>query len=176
MKNIVLYKSKYGNTLSYAKWIAEALDYEIRDFSKFHKNEVKNYQHIIFGSGVYMGKMNHIKKVLQIFKDKPIMIFACAGNNNDKEEIDVIKKSNFTDHELSFHRFFYLPGGVDFTKVKGIKKIMLNVFKNILEKKQNKTNDEIAILDAFTNPTYYVDKKHINDIVNYAKNLKLSQN
>ncbi len=32
MKNIVLYKSKYGNTLQYATWIAEELGWELRDF------------------------------------------------------------------------------------------------------------------------------------------------
>ncbi|MDY0278507.1 MAG: flavodoxin domain-containing protein [Acholeplasma sp.] len=171
MKSIVLYKSKYGNTLQYATWISEELNWELRDFSKFKKSEIKNYQNIIFGSGVYMGKMNKINKVLNWFVDKPIIIFACAGNDNVEKDIEVIKENNFTENQLNFHKFFYLPGGVDFSKVKGIFKMMINIFRKMLEKKKDKTPDEKAILEGFINPTNLVDKKHIEEIVNYAKNL-----
>jgi flavodoxin len=106
MKNIVLYKSRYGNTFQYATWIAEALHWEIRELSEFKKEEINEYQNIIFGTGVYMGKMNQIKKVLKWFEDKPIIIFACAGNNNVREDIEVIKRNNFTEEQLVFHNFF----------------------------------------------------------------------
>lgn len=169
MKNIVLYKSKYGNTKQYATWMAEALQWELRDFSDFRKEEAGHYNKIIFGTGVYMGKMNKLGKALTMFKDKPILIFACAGNNNVQEDIDVIKKRNFTEEQLSFHRFFYVPGGVDFSKVKGPFRVMLSVFRKVMEKKKEKTADEEAILQGFTHPTNYVDRKHIEPIVAYAR-------
>ncbi|MEA5017197.1 MAG: flavodoxin domain-containing protein [Erysipelotrichaceae bacterium] len=171
MKNIVLYQSKYGNTYQYAKWIAEDLGWEIIEFSKFSKSDIKNYQNIIFGSGVYMGKMNKITKVLKWFKDKPIIIFACAGNNNVEKDINDIKNRNFTAEQLKFHHFFYLPGGVDFTKVKGVFRTMLNIFRSVMLKRKNLTKDEEAILAGFDNPTNYVDKKHIDKIVMFAKSL-----
>lgn len=171
MKNIVLYKSKHGNTFQYATWIAEELDCEIRDFSKFKKSEINKYQNIIFGTAVYMSKMNKLDKALRWFKEKPIIIFGCAGNNNVEKDIEDIKRNNFTEEQLAFHKFFYLPGGVDFSKVKGIFKVMLGVFKKVMEKKQNKTSDEAAILDGFNNPTNYVDRKEIEAIVAYVKNI-----
>lgn len=169
MKNIVLYKSRYGNTFQYATWIAEDLGWELRDFSEFRKEEIDDYQNIIFGSGVYMGKMNQIKKVLEWFKGKPIIIFACAGNHNVEKDIDVIKKNNFTSEQLAFHQFFYLPGGVDFSKVKGVFKMMLDVFRKVMEKKKNRTQDQEAILEGFYHPTNYVDKKEIEAIVAFAR-------
>ncbi|WP_423189840.1 flavodoxin domain-containing protein [Alkalibacterium sp. f15] len=171
MKNIVLYKSKYGHTFQYATWIAEDLGWEIRDFSEFKKTEIKDYDTIIFGSGVYMGKINKIKKVLEWFKDKPIIIVACAGNNNVEKDITDIKNNNFSKEQLAFHTFFYVPGGVDFSKVKGINKMMLNVFIKIVERKKKKTEDEEAILDSYYHPTNYVDKKHIGAIVSYAEKI-----
>lgn len=169
MKNIVLYKSKYGNTRRYATWIAEELGWELRDFSDFHKKEIGEYHTVIFGSGVYMGKMNQIKKALRMFQDKPIIFFACAGNNNDPAEIEVIRKGNFTEAQRAFHAFFYLPGGVDLSKVQGLYKIMLQVFKKVMERKKQKTPEDIAILDGFYNPTHYVDRKHIDAIVSFAR-------
>lgn len=130
MKNIVLYKSKYGNTFQYVTWIAEELDWEIRDFSKFKKSEIKNYNTIIFGSGVYIGRMNNIRKVLEWFKEKLIIIFDCGGNNNVEKDITGIKNNNFNEDQIAFHTFFYLPGGIDFSKVKGIVKLMINIYKN----------------------------------------------
>ena len=170
MNNIVLYQSKYGHSMQYATWIAEELNWELKDFKKFKKSEIKNYQNIIFGSGVFIGKMNHIKTVLKWFKDKPIILFACAGNNNVQSDIDEIKKANFTHEQLSFHHFFYLPGGVDFTKVNGFMKSMMNVFIKMIDKKQDKTRDEIALLESYKNPTYFVDKIYINDLISYVQN------
>ncbi len=171
MKNIVLYKSKYGHTFQYATWIAEELNWELRDFSNFKRTEINNHQNIIFGTGVYMGRMNKIKKVLKWFKEKPIIIFACAGNNNVEKDINDIKNNNFNEEQLVFHDFFYLPGGIYFTKVDGIFKNMLNVYKKYLEMKNRKTEDEKAILEAFYTPTNYVDKNQIEDIVTYTKKI-----
>ncbi|AUD64243.1 hypothetical protein BK011_00505 [Tenericutes bacterium MZ-XQ] len=169
MKGIVLYKSKYGHTKQYAQWIADELNFESKDFSKFSKKDIHGYEIIIFGSGVYMGKMNDIKPVLKLFRNKPIVIFACAGNPGLEKEINDIKQTNFTSEELSFHKFFYLPGGVDFTKVKGLMKLIVGMFHFILKHKKNLTNDEKQILKGYNEPTYYVDKKHIKSIVEYVK-------
>lgn len=171
MKNIVLYKSRYGNTFQYATWIAEELGWEIRNFSDFKQSEISQYHNVIFGTGVYIGKMSKNKKVLNWFKEKPIIIFACGGNNNVQKDIDVIKSKNFNEEQLKFHQFFYLPGGVDFTKAKGITRRMLNVFRRVMEKKKNKTEDEKAILDGFVHPTNYVDKREIQSVVSYARNI-----
>lgn len=171
MKNIVLYKSKYGNTKQYAEWIAEALNWDIRDFSEFKKREINQYQNIIFGTGVYIGKMNQIKKVLSWFKNKPIIIYACAGNNRVQKEIDIIKAKNFTEAQLAFHHFFYLPGGVDYSKVTGLFKIMLSFFQKMMAKNPNPTEDEKAILDGFDHPTHYVALAEIEELVSYAKTL-----
>lgn len=115
--------------------------------------------------------MSKIKKILKWFANKPIIIFACAGNNNVQKDIDDIIKNNFNEAQMKMHKFFYLPGGVDFSKVKGILKPMLNFFKKSLEKKSELTPDEQAMLDGFTNPTNLVDKKHIQALIDYAKML-----
>jgi menaquinone-dependent protoporphyrinogen IX oxidase len=162
VNNIVLYKSKYGNTLQYATWIAEELGWELRDFSHLKKSEIRNYQHVIFGSGVYMGRMSQFSKVLRWFQQQPIIIFACAGNLNNTEEIERIKMRNLTSAQLSFHQFFYLPGGVDFSKMKGFMKKMVDFYGRRIEAKKNRTDDENAILENMKHPTHYVNKKFID--------------
>lgn len=172
MNGIVLYKSKYVHSKQYATWIADKLNFELKDISNFDKKDIDNYEIIIFGSGVYMGKISQIKRVLKMFLMKPIIIFACAGNPGLDKEINDIKQANFNPEDLQHHKFFYLPGGVDFTKVKGLMKIIVNMFHFILKHKKNLTNDEKQILKGYNEPTYYVDIKHITGIVDYVKTLE----
>lgn len=73
------------------------------------------------------------------------------------------------EEQLAFHKFFYLPGGVDFSKVQGLFKSMLNVFRKVLEMKKNKTEEQKAILEGFYHPTNYVDKKHIEPILAFVQ-------
>ncbi|MCK7487702.1 MAG: flavodoxin domain-containing protein [Bacillus subtilis] len=110
--NIVLYRSKYGHTLQYATWIANALNAELRAFDAFKKKEIANYDTIVFGTGVYIGAMNGLKKALKMFANKPVVIFACGGNAGIEADIQHIKDHNFTQDQLAFHSFFYLPGGL----------------------------------------------------------------
>lgn len=169
MKNIVLYKSKYGNTLKYATWISETLGWELLDFSKFKKSDVHKYDKIIFGTAVYMGKMYQIKKALKTFKAKPIIIFTTGGNPGVPSEIKKITDKNLSEADLSKHQFFYLPAGVDFSKTKGLFKFVLKLMANSLEKKKNRTPEQDAILEGYKKPIVYVDKKYINEIVAFAK-------
>jgi len=55
--------------------------------------------------------------------------------------------------------------------VKGTIKIVINVFIKIVENKKNKNGYEEAILKSYYHPTNYVDKKHIQAIVSYAKKI-----
>lgn len=169
MNGIVLYKSKYGHTKQYATWIADALNFELKELASFKKSDIKKYDKIIYGSGVYMGKMNKIKRVKKLFSNKPIVIFACAGNPGLDKEINDIKQTNFVDQELKYHKFFYLPGGLDFSKVKGPMKLLTSTLHFILKHKKELTPDEKQILKGYSEPTYYVDKKHINDLLEYVQ-------
>ncbi len=168
MSTIVIYKSKYGHTLRYAEIIAKKLECEFVDFDEIKKKELLKYDKVVFGSGVYVNKLKKIKKVLKLFKDKPIVIFACGGSNEFSEHESNIFKSNFTEEQLRFHKCFYLPGGLDMNKITGLMKFFMGNFKKILEKKQNKTPDEEGFLFGFNNPTDYVSEEYTLPLVEYV--------
>jgi menaquinone-dependent protoporphyrinogen IX oxidase len=169
--NIVLYLSKYGHTKQYASWIAKALNADIMPFNEFRKKDLIKYDHVIFGTGVYIGKMNGIKKALKMFHHKPAVIFACGGNAGVEEDIKRITEVNFSPELLAFHKFFYLPGGLDLSKVRGIMKFFMNIGRKSLQNKPDKTKDDIEFLKGFEHPTYFVDEKHIAPIVDYVNGL-----
>lgn len=169
MKGIVLYRSKYGHTRRYATWLSESLEWELKELSDFKKKEVKDYDHVIFGTGVYINRMKGIRRVMRLFKEKPIIVFACGGNDGVEEEIERIRTRNLTKDQQDFHTFFYVPGGLDFTKVKGLLGPMMKLSHRMLEKKKDRTKEEEDFLKGFTEPTDLVDRKHTEAILEYVK-------
>ena len=151
--------------------IATALGYGMKEFKSFKKKEVDQYDHIIFGTGVYMGKMKKLKRAKRLFRDKSVTIFACGGNNNVEQDIAKIKSDNFTKEELAFHRFFYLPGGIDRTKLSFFTKILFGFIEKTLDKKADRTRDEDEFLHWLKHPDDFVDEKHIASLVKYVEKL-----
>jgi menaquinone-dependent protoporphyrinogen IX oxidase len=170
MNTIILYQSKYGHTKRYAEMIANEIECEAKPYKKAIKDDLSTYDQIVFGTGVYMGKMKKLTAIKKRFHDRPITIFACGGNNNIEKDIETIKDKNFTETELAFHHFFYLPGGMDLSKMGGLMKLWFKLIEKMLTSKKDKTPDEDAFLDSLQNPKDYVDKKHIADIVAWLKN------
>lgn len=172
MDRIVIYRSKYGHTEAYAKMIAEELSCKAVSLKELNKKEMLDYDQVVFGTGVYMGKMKKLKMILDVFKEKQIVLFACGGNNNVEKDIEDIKKNNLTKELLDYHKFFYLPGGMDLSKIKGPMKFMFKLIGRILENKKDKTHDEEEFLRGMKNPENLVDKKHITPLVEFVKQLK----
>lgn len=107
MKIAILYGTKYGATEKTAKMISEKLmpaydekndgSMDIDIINLKEKNNINlNYDLLIIGSSVYMGRIrkevkNFIKKNKDILIDKPLALFICGSN-----EIDGIKQINKT--------------------------------------------------------------------------------
>ena len=62
-KALVVYKSAYGSTKKYAEWIADELKCDILEKDKCKKEQLKDYDIIIYGGGLYAGKVNGIELI-----------------------------------------------------------------------------------------------------------------
>lgn len=66
MKDVlVVYKSRYGAVERYAKWIAEKLECEAMPVSQVKTATLLEYRMLIFGGGLYMGRINGISSLTQ---------------------------------------------------------------------------------------------------------------
>ena len=64
MKNIaVIYKSKYGTTKQYAKWIAEELGASLFEASSINPSQLMTYDVVVYGGGLYAGGIIGVKLV-----------------------------------------------------------------------------------------------------------------
>jgi len=63
MSKIVIYKSRYGSTKAYAKWIAEELGCEAVEAKTVKAEDLERYDTIVYGGGLY-AEMVHNNKLL----------------------------------------------------------------------------------------------------------------
>lgn len=81
----------------------------------------------------------------------------------DRQNISEIVKINNVSE-----KFFYLQGGLDYTRLKGIKKIMLKmVAKSVIKEKRP---EDKKLIDIFINGGNFVKEENLSEIVEFYKN------
>ena len=78
MSGIILYQSKYGATKRYADWLAEETGFPCVETRKAKIGEVKGYDTIILGVGIYasgIAGLPFLKKHIDELKEKKIIVF-----------------------------------------------------------------------------------------------------
>lgn len=179
MNNIaVVYKSKYGNSKTYAEWIANGLEADIYNRDDIKSKDLEKYETIIYGAGLYGGKiagMDFINKGEKVFKDKNLIVFACGLSEVNEEgscrDIEVIKDKIFMG-ELT-GKVFYFRGGIDYSSLNFVDSKMLKVFVKFL---MNKSEEELTpgvrnIIETYGKTVDYKEKDSIKPMVEYVKSL-----
>ena len=78
MNTIVVYKTKYGATKTYAEWIANELGCEALDAKNVKIDDILKYDTIIYGGGLYaeiINGLHMLTKNMDKLKDKKIAVF-----------------------------------------------------------------------------------------------------
>ena len=68
MNAIVVYKTKYGSTKTYAEWIAEELSADIRDAKTVKADDLLKYDTIIYGGGLYAEGINGVSLITKNYE------------------------------------------------------------------------------------------------------------
>ena len=175
MKSVVIYKSKSGFVKKYAQWIADRLSCDLYEASSITADELKNYDTIIFGGGLYAVGINGIKIIkqnLEQLKHKNLVVFASGASPGRKENIDEVINGNFTKEQLNYIKFFYMRGGFDYSKLKISDRFLMILLKLKLKIKKNHTPDERGMLAAYEHPADFTREQNIEELVEYVKSLE----
>lgn len=173
MKKIVIYNSKTGFTKQYASWIAEELECEAISIHTITKESMKPYHTIIYGGGITAGQISGLKRFKKIMledSEKHILVFATGATPMEhKENLKGIIDANFTQEEKVRIPFYYFQSGVNYENMKLGGRIVLKTLAFMLEKKKNKTKDEIDMLQALLKSNDCSNKSHIISLVDKVR-------
>lgn len=144
----VVYQSNTGYTQKYAELLAEKTGLPVYSRQEAGKALSKG-DDIIYLSWLCAGALMGYKKAAKTWHVRAV----CAvgmGSPAANEITDIVKK-----YQMDPAQAFYLQGGFDMSKLHGIYRLMMKtMIKSVvpsLEKKPDKTEDEIAALDLMKN-------------------------
>lgn len=144
MKRIVIYQSGTGFTAKYAQWIAEGLECEAKEYKSVNPKELEEYDRVIYGGWIFGGMVAGYDKI-KALNLKDVIVFAVGMTVPSEEVAAKIAKQN----QIPRERLYYYEGGYNPKKVGFMKRMLLNMIKKSLEKKENKTPEELHTLETF---------------------------
>lgn len=172
MKTAVIYKSKTGFTKKYADWLAELLPADIFEASAISLEQLKTYDTVIYGGGLYAGGINGVSlitKNLDKIAGKKIIVFATGASPFRNETVAEIRDKNLTAEQQKKIKFFYLRGGFDFNKLGFGNRMLMKIMKQQLQRKENPTDDEKGMLDAYEKPVDFTSAQYLDEMIGYIK-------
>lgn len=144
MKKVVVYQSGTGFTAKYAGWIAERLGCEAKEYKSVNANELTGFDMVIYGGWIMGGMVAGYDKI-KALNLKNVVVFGVGMTVPSDEVAEKIAEQN----QIPRDRFFYYEGGYAPQKLGFMKKMMVNMIMKSLEKKENKTADELHTLETF---------------------------
>lgn len=156
MIKAIIYKSNTGHTKQYAEMLSKILQVPAYDL-KEAKSKLKKDDEIIFLGWICATKIQGLNKVK---KYNVRCVGAVGVYPPEKEYINSLKTANKLDSEM-----FYLRGGIDYNKLTGFKKKMLQFVGNMIEKENKLENQEMIKL--FKNGANYVSEKNLEQLLTF---------
>lgn len=165
MVKAIVYISNTGFTKKYAELLSQKTGIPIYEFKEAKKKLNKN-DDICYMGWIMAGK---IKKYSKAKKRYNITVSCGVGMAPSKDkQIRELKNMNHINE-----KFFYLQGGYDKTKLKGIYKMMMNVMEEViksqmtgLEARQDENKEMIEIL---TNGKKDITESDLNGVIEFIK-------
>ncbi len=173
MKTIIIYSSKYGITKKYAYEIQARLNCDISVDTVFDVNDFLEYDIIIYGGRLTMGKIQGFKLIydnFELIKNKKIYLFF-VGIYSEFNTISEIIDNNLDSEMKKVIDFSYFKGAYDYNRLSTLHKIVMQVcirlaIKHYKQHPSENLEEEITRMKDkadLTNETYveeFVNKIH----------------
>ncbi|MGI6050460.1 MAG: flavodoxin domain-containing protein [Acetivibrionales bacterium] len=176
MKILVTYKSKTGYTRMYSEIIAEELDCTLMDLRKVTAEKMSAFDLVIFGGGLYRGRINGLKKAKEMLNRstaKKLVVFATGATPNaEKEVIEGVWKDNLTQEELKTIPHFYMQSGLCYEKMSFTDKILMKGLATMLKNKKDKNSFEKGLEEAIKSSYDISSKEFAEPLVNYFSQIR----
>jgi len=171
-KIAVVYKSKYGTTKQYAAWIAAALNVPLFESAGIELSQLKDYDVVIYGGGLYANGIDGIKVVTENFC-KTLVLFTVGLADPRITDYTPILEKTFKPEQLSKTKVFHLRGGIDYKKLSLLHKGMMAMVKREADKitPDQQTSDDVGIIETYGKKVDFTDQAAIEPLLAYVRTL-----
>ncbi len=175
MKSIVIYKSKYGSTETYAKWIATELGCDICEVKGINADKLCDYDTVIYGGGLYaeiINGLSFITKNLNALSDKKIAVFSTGITPLDCRDYydKMVIAKNFKNGLPENVKVFNFMGKMVNSELSLAHRTALRALKKLMSSKENPSDMEKLLVDLCDADGDFTDRAAIDELINYVKN------
>lgn len=146
MNTIIIYSSTTGFTKQYAEWISEATGFEAVELKSVTAQQIQNAERVVFGSSLKAGVLLKLDKIKKM-NPKNLVIFAVGLTEKSAD----YSKSIVDANKIGDTPFFYMRGGVKFSKLGFFERAILKKITGLSEDTDYSSKDNIAELVEFLN-------------------------
>lgn len=173
MKTIVVYKSKYGATETYARWIGEALDCTVTSAKNMTVQKLEEYDTIIYGGGLYAEVINGvtlITKNMERLQGKQLIVYTTGLTPLDcREYYDVmVAEKNFRPEIRSQIKVFHFLGKMVASELSLPHRAALKTLKKLMKAKENPTEMERLLVRLCDSDGDFTEQSSIADLIQYV--------
>lgn len=174
MNPVVVYKTKYGATKTYAQWIAEELGCECVDAKRVKADDLLKYDTIIYGGGLYAEVINGVTLITKNFeklKDKKIVVYSTGLTPIDCREYydKMVAEKNFKPEMLERIKIFNFLGKMVVSELSVVHKGAIKTLKKLMKSKENPTEMEQLLIQLCDADGDFTDRNAISELIDYIK-------
>ncbi|MBQ9915092.1 MAG: flavodoxin [Clostridia bacterium] len=175
MNAVVIYKSKYGSTKTYAEWIGEELSCPVLEAKKVSVNMLADYDTIIYGGGLYAENISGvtlITKNLDKLQGKKIAVFSTGITPLDCREYydKLVLEKNFKPEMLPRIKVYNFLGKMVLEELSLPHRAAIKSLKKLMQGKENPTEMERLLIRLCDASGDFTDRAAIGDLIAYVKN------
>lgn len=174
MKPIVIYKTKYGSTRTYAQWISEELNCPMVDAKTISVNDLTEYDTIIYGGGLYAEVINGVSLITKNFnalKEKKLVVFTTGITPLDCRDYydKMVIEKNFNSEMSSEIKVYNFLGKMIIEELSLVHRTALKTLKKIMQSKENPTYMEKLLVELCDADGDFTDKNAITELLEYVR-------
>ena len=174
MNAIVIYKTKYGSTKTYAEWIANELDCKAFDVKDIKVDNLSEYDTIIYGGGLYAETINGvtlITKNIDKLSDKKLIVYTTGITPLDCRDYydKMVIDKNFKGTTKDKVKVFNFMGKMVLDELSFAHRTALKALKKLMSGKQNPSEMEKLLVELCDADGDFCDKAQIDELVKFAK-------
>lgn len=158
--NAIVYVSNTGYTKRYAMMLSKKLGikaYELKEAKK----ELKKKESIIYLGWLFAGSVKGFKKAKRRFDVKALCGVGLGATGAQNEAVR-------SKHKLEkSYPVFTIQGGMDRENLTGLNKFMINMLDKMLTKKDDRTEEENAMLELIKTGGDFVSENELYAVYNY---------
>lgn len=179
MNAIVIYKTKYGSTKTYAQWIAASLGCEAFDAKSISADDLTKYDTIVYGGGLYAEVINGVSlitKNIDKLNGSKIAVYTTGITPLDCRDYydKMVIEKNFKPEIRSKIKVFNFMGKMVLSELSLVHRTALKTLKKIMLSKQNPTDMEKLLIDLCDADGDFCNKDDIIPLIEYISDKSIS--